>query len=424
MAGDEGKTEKPTPKRLREARKEGQFPRTMDAPTWLGIAGGTSMLPYTVSRLAQTFEDLFGRLPDVAAKGTPPAALAVLADLPLAVVLDVAPLALAASFGAVAGAAAQGVHPSSKALKPQFKRMNPMQGIKRMFGPKALWEALKSLAKVIVISIVVWSMAKTLVPQLVGAGVVPWQTTLENARSGLMTLLWTATATGLVLALADYAYQRRTVMKQLRMSHHDIKQEMKQTEGDPMVKGAIRARQLAMSRNRMLSAVSDANVVLVNPTHYAVALKYQPSKGAPRVVALGTDALALKIREKAREARVPVVEDKPLARLLYRVCDLGDEIPAELYLAVARILAFVMAAGKPTRTSSPRRAPSRTSDAKLPELPAKSQLRARRAREDREARQAVRPGGGSAGAPGASAGTPGAAAGAAADAPIAPVTRV
>jgi flagellar biosynthetic protein FlhB len=202
----------------------------------------------------------------------------------------------------------------------------------------------------------------------------------------MMTLLWATTVTGLILALFDYGYMRHTVMKQLRMSPHDIKQEMKQSEGDPMMKGAIRSRQLAMSRNRMLSAVADADVVLVNPTHFAVALSYQPHRGAPRVVARGAGALALKIRERAKEARVPVVEDKPLTRLLYRVCDLGDEIPAELYLAVAKILAFVMAAGRPGRTAGARR-PLTT--ATLPELPAKSVMRSRRARQDRHARAGV-----------------------------------
>jgi flagellar biosynthetic protein FlhB len=252
-----------------------------------------------------------------------------------------------------------------------------------MFGTKAVWEAVKAVAKVIVISGVVWSLARTLVPELVSSGQLPLQATVDRLRSGLTALLWTTVVTGLILALFDYAYMRHTVMKQLRMSHHEIKQEHKQSEGDPLMKGAIRSKQMAMSRNRMLSAVAEADVVLVNPTHFAVALKYEPRKGAPRVVARGAGALALKIRERAREARVPVVEDKPLTRLLYRVCDLGDEIPAELYLAVARILAFVMAAGRPSRAAGARR-PARSGD--LPRLPPRSQLRARRAREDRAAR--------------------------------------
>jgi flagellar biosynthetic protein FlhB len=178
-------------------------------------------------------------------------------------------------------------------------------------------------------------------------------------------------------------------MKQLRMTLREVKDEHRQTEGDPMVKGAIRSRQMAMSRNRMLAAVTEADVVLVNPTHYAVALRYDRHRGAPRVVAKGVGTLALKIRERAREHRVPVVEDKPLTRLLYGICDLEDEIPAELYAAVARILAFVMSAGKPSRTATPRR-PATTAPP-LPEL-SKVELRTRRARERRGDRRSARTG--------------------------------
>ena len=158
---------------------------------------------------------------------------------------------------------------------------------------------------------------------------------------------------------------------------------MKQQEGDPQLKGAIRSKQIAMSRNRMMAAISTANVVLVNPTHLSVALRYRPGGGAPTVVAKGAGAVALKIREVARENRVPVVEDKPLARTLFRICDLNDEIPAELYLAVARILAYVMAAGRPGSKAGASR--PRPSD--LPALPTRAEIRGRRTRELRAARR-------------------------------------
>jgi flagellar biosynthetic protein FlhB len=278
------------------------------------------------------------------------------------------------------------VYLTSKTLKPKFSRLSPKQGLKRMFGPKAAWEAVKSLAKVATIGVVVFVIGKSLVPGLLGTGLVPLGVTVDRLRHGVEMLLWSAAVTGLVLALADYAYQRRTVMKELRMTPREIRDEMRQSEGDPLMKGAIRSRQMAISRNRMLSAVSGADVVLVNPTHYAVALKYDRAKGAPRMVAKGTDALALKIREKAREHRVPIVEDKPLARTLHRVCDLDDEIPAELYLAVARILAFVMAAGRPSARAGTRRTGTATP---VPDLPTRSALRARRSREKRDARRAA-----------------------------------
>jgi flagellar biosynthetic protein FlhB len=353
MADDPGKTEKPTPRRLRKARQEGQFPRTQDAATWLAVIAAAAMLPRTAQLLIDDVRAGFARLGTVSADPSPVRALQALQSVP-------------------------------KTLVPKFSRLSPKQGLKRMFGVRSAWEALKSLVKVLVIGLVVYTMARGLVPALM-AGTMPLGVVVDRTRSGLQTMLWSVALAGLVMAGADYAFQRRMVMKQLRMTPREIKDEAKQTEGDPQLKSAIRSRQMAISRNRMLSQVARSDVVLVNPTHYAVALKYEPAKGAPRVVAKGVDNLALKIRRIAHENRVPVVEDKPLARTLYRICDLDDEIPVELYLAVARILAFVMSAGKPGRWAGTTRRPG--SGEKLPDLPAKAVLRARRARQVREARQ-------------------------------------
>ena len=383
MAQD-GKTEKPTARRLRDARKEGQFPRTPDPATWLGIAAGTALVPHGLGVLREQVGRMLATLPDVAADPTPARALAAVSGLPSAVLTAAAPVGLAAVAAAVLATAVQGVHPTTKTLRFKASRLSPKQGLKRMLGVRAAWEALKALLKVTVIAVVVLSLARSLVPQLLAGGPLPVPVALGVLGSGLRTLIWTVTVTGLLLALGDYAFQRRSVMKQLRMTPREIKDENRQTEGDPMVKGAIRAKQMAMSRNRMLAAVANADVVLVNPTHYAVALRYEAGRGAPRVVAKGTDALAAKIRERAREHRVPVVEDKPLARLLHRVCDVDDEIPAELYAAVARILAFVFSLRRPG-SGVPRPGPST-----LPELPTRNALRVRRSRERREGRREVR----------------------------------
>jgi flagellar biosynthesis protein FlhB len=327
------------------------------------------------------------QLPEVANDPTTGRAFAVASQLPKAVLYGAGPMCGAAALAALLATAAQGVHPSSKAMKPKFSRMNPGQGLKRMFGPKAAWEAVKSLLKTAVIGAVVWTLGKDLVPELVTAGAAPLGSTVARVQDGVMNIIWASVLAGVVIAGADYGYQRHTVMKQLKMSMHEIKQEHKQQEGDPQVKGQIRQKQMAMSRNRMLSAVPTADVVLVNPTHLAIALKYQPGAGAPRVVAKGAGGTALKIRELAREHRVPVVEDKPLARVVYRVCELEEEIPSELYTAVARILAFVMQAGKPGPRDGARRSAETTP---VPELPTRAQLRARRTREVREAREGAR----------------------------------
>lgn len=385
MSEKDGKTEQPTQKKIRDGRKEGQFPRTPDASTWLGIAGGAAALPWTGRLVMDDVKATLARLPEVANDPSPERMLGALTHLPVAVLLCAGPMCLGAAVGAILGAAAQGVHPSAKALHFKGNRLSPKEGIKRMFGPKALWEAAKALLKVVTIAVVVVVLARSLLPDLL-THALPLAAVTERTKDGLETLIWASAVVGMGLAGADWAVQRRQVMKQLMMTPREVRDEMKQTEGDPLVKGAIRSKQMAMSRSRMLTAVVDADVVLVNPTHFAVALKYEPARGAPRVVAKGAGALALKIRERAREAKVPVVEDKPLTRTLYRVCDLGDEIPHELYLAVARILAFVMAAGRPG-TPAPRR-PGPTTD--LPDLPSKSALRARRAREQRDARSGSR----------------------------------
>ena len=386
MPDDTGKSEAPTPKRRRDARKEGQFSRTQDASMWVSLACAVAVLPLTASRTSNEFSQLLHRLPEVAADPTTANALDVIADLPMAVVKAALPVIGAAAAGALIVTAAQGVHPSAKALKPKFSRLSPKSGIKRMFGVQALWEAVKALVKVTVIALAVYGAGKGMVAALMGGGVASIATTTAKAWSGLRSVLWAAVVAGGVLAVADYAYQRRRVTKQLKMSPREIKDENRQTEGDPMIKSAIRGRQLAMSRNRMLSAVSTADAVVVNPTHVAVAIKYEAGRGAPRVVAKGAGSLAAKIRERAREHRVPIMEDKPLARALYRVCDVGQEIPMELYMAVARILAFVMATAAGRAAAVPR---PRESD--LPELPTRGQLHARKLKEQRQARAATQP---------------------------------
>jgi len=384
VADDAGKTEKPTPRRLREARREGQFPRTPDAAIWASLAAATAVMPLAARWTEDSFRRMFARLPDVVADPEPARAFQVLSDVPGAILRGAGLICGIASFAALAATAAQGVHPSTKALKPKFSRMNPAQGVKRMFGPRAAWEGLKSLLKVTVIGVAIGVVGRNVVPDLAGSGARPLGSSVDAVRHAFTTIVWAAVVAGVLLAAADYAYQRRTVMKQLRMSMFEIKQEHKQSEGDPQVKAAIRQKQLQMSRNRMLQNIATADVVVVNPTHLAVALKYQPGAGAPRVVAKGAGAIALKIRELAREHRVPVIEDRPLCRVIYRVCELDEEIPAELYAAVARILAFVMSAGRPSATAGARR-PS--TSVPVPELPTRAELRARRARQVREARE-------------------------------------
>jgi flagellar biosynthetic protein FlhB len=174
------------------------------------------------------------------------------------------------------------------------------------------------------------------------AGRLPLGSLLAVVKDATIGLIRAASVAGIVMAAADYFVVRRRTNKQLRMTKEEVKQENKNAEGDPLIKAQIRARQMAMARNRQMADVPTADVVLVNPTHVAVALRYEPTKGAPRVVAKGQGPLATKIRELAAEHRIPMVQDVPLARALHGGCEVGAEIPAEFFGAVAKVLAFVM----------------------------------------------------------------------------------
>jgi flagellar biosynthesis protein FlhB len=201
---------------------------------------------------------------------------------------------------------------------------------------------VKALLKTSALTLVVVLSVRRLVPTVMGSGSLPVSSLLSICVSTALSVLRYAAVAGLVMAAADYAVVRKRNNKQLKMTKQEVKEELKSSEGDPRLRGAVRSRQLAMRRNRMMADVPHADVVVVNPTHVAVALRYDPSRGAPRVVAKGADHVAARIRALAEENRVPMVSDVPLARTLYQACDLGQEIPADLYKAVATVLAFIM----------------------------------------------------------------------------------
>jgi len=341
-AGGE-KTEAPTPKKLKEGRQQGQVARSSDLGAWLGVGAAALVLPVVARGTQGAVVELLAGLGAVADDPEPARALAALTTSLGRCARALAPLMAVTVVVAVGAAAAQGgLNFATKAAKPQFSRLNPAKGFKRIMGPQAWWEALKSLLKTVVLGIVLYQVVSGLTPFLLGSGSMPLAATLQAVAGGTSDLIRTAVVAGLVLAAVDYVVQRRRVGKQLRMSKKEIADEYKQSEGDPHLKGAVRSRQLAMSRNRMMSDVAKADVVLVNPTHVAVALRYDPAAGAPRVVAKGAGVVAAKIRERATEHRVPMVEDVPLARALHAACDIGQEIPSDLYAAIAQVLAFVM----------------------------------------------------------------------------------
>jgi flagellar biosynthesis protein FlhB len=227
-------------------------------------------------------------------------------------------------------------------VKPTLKKLNPLPGIKRMFGGHGLWEATKAVIKTAALGTVVVVTSDKAQALVSSSGALPLSAVTATFTDSAVLMIRVVAVTGLVIAVADYVVARRQTMKQLKMTKYEIQQEHKSSEGDPHVKAQRRAAQMAMSRNRMMTEVAGADVLLVNPTHVAVALKYQPDRGAPRVVAKGADEVATRLRERAAEARVPLVQDVPLARALHASCEIGQEVPAQLFTAVARVLAFVM----------------------------------------------------------------------------------
>jgi flagellar biosynthetic protein FlhB len=337
------KTEQPTAQKLKKAKQEGQIGRSQDVGAWVGMLAASIVLPRTMGSAMDHARELMARLPDVIADPDPAVALDMLKDGLLSAAWAVLPLALTMMAVGVAAAGAQGgIRVATKLFIPKFSRLNPLPGFKKMFGPQALWEGTKALIKTGVLAGVLYLTMKDIVPVLMTAGQLQLRSLLGVINDTVLSIIRAASVAGIVMAAADYFVVRRRTNKQLRMTKEEVKQENKNTEGDPHVKGQIRQRQMAMSRNRMMSEVPKADVVLVNPTHVAVALRYEPSKGAPRVVAKGAGTVAAKIRELASENRIPLVQDVQLARALHKSCEVGAEIPAEFFGAVAKVLAFVM----------------------------------------------------------------------------------
>jgi flagellar biosynthetic protein FlhB len=334
------KTEKPTAKRKKDARKDGQIARTNDLGGWLLVLVATWVLPMMVRSGYERSVSLFTDAGDIAVAGDGDL-IGFLGDAVMRGIAIMAPMVLLAMLIGV-GAQVVQIGWAPKKLKPDLKKLDPVKGVKNMMGPRLLWEAAKNVLKVGAITTLSIGPIREVWELLVAGGrgmSVP--ATAGVIADTTVGFLRDVALLGLVIAAADYAASKRRTDKQVKMTKQEVKEEHKQQEGDPHVKGQVRARQMAMSRNRMMAQIPSADVVLVNPTHIAVALRYDPTKGAPQVVAKGAGAIADRIRELATESAVPIVRDVPLARTVYRICEIDGYIPTELYEAVARILAFV-----------------------------------------------------------------------------------
>ncbi len=327
---------------MKEVRSKGQLSKSQDVTAWLGVGAAAAMLPATIAAGADAGRVQAAVFETLAADPEPALAVEALGTGLESIATTIGPLLLVVLVVVLLGAATQGgIH--FKKFTGKFEQFNLVTGAKRTFGVQALWQGAKALMKTAVVGLVLFVVVQGLAPVLMTAGGLPIAALLEAAGASSASLLQSAVAAGLILAVADVFVIMRRNRKKTRMTKQEVKDENKSTDGDPLIKSQRRSRQLAMSRNRMIANVGSADVVLVNPTHFAVALKYEPGKSAPRVVAKGAGAIAVRIRERAESGRVPVVRDVPLARALHAACEIGQEIPVELYNAVARVLAFVMA---------------------------------------------------------------------------------
>ena len=363
MTGE--KTEKPTPKKRKESRKEGQVPRTPELGAWATVLLVGLVLPSLMGREMESLRGLLTRAMSSPRDASIASATVLLRDGAFHAAIALLLLSSGVMLIGVSAALSQGgFFLATKSVKPSFGKLNPLKGAKRMFGPQGLWEGAKMLLKSALVGFFVWGAVRSLMPLL--GGMVPIPVMLDEIGNHALALIRNVALVGLLMAALDYGMQRRRIGKQTRMTKDEVKQEHKQSEGDPMLKGAIRSRQLQMARNRMFADIPMADAVLVNPTHIAIALRYDPEKGAPRVLARGAGAIALRIRETAKESRVPVVQDIPLARALYTSTRVGQEIPAELFEAVAQVLAFVISRRTKGQSGGEHRSPRRETE--LPDV--------------------------------------------------------
>ncbi len=346
MADDAEKTEDATPKKKEDARRKGQVAQSRDVSTVLLLMAAAFALssPLGVDLSATVYETartIWGGsliVPDSVEDFH-----AIFLKLGLVILTSLAPFALIFMVVGMASNLAQiGWMISPEALRPKFEKLNPISGLKRMVSMDRLYELAKSIFRlIVVVSVLVWLLAPVLPDVLTHIGASPVAIgTLGGAL--LKRTIWTVLGIFAVFAAVDYIWQRYQHEKRLRMTKQEVRDEAKQREGDPKVKSRIRQIQREVAQRRMFEAIADADVVVVNPTHFAVALQYRPpEQSSPKVLAKGRNHVALRIRRRAEELGIPIVENPPIARLLYSTAKIDREIPEDLYQAVAEVLAYV-----------------------------------------------------------------------------------
>jgi len=343
----ESKTEDATPRKLEEARKKGDTAKSPDVASALSLAGAAAVLLMAGGWFATSMAEQL--LPFIAAPhrmlggldagaGVEIGAMAVWALTPF-----LGAVMLATIIGGVGGNVAQsGLVFSGEKLKPKLEKLSPIKGFQRIFGPDGIVQFLKTLLKLTAVCVVCWMVLKPHANELANMAAMSPAMILPFARDLAISLIVSALIFLGFTAGADFIWQKFRFAKRMRMTKEEVKEDFKQSEGDPHVKAKLKQIRSQRSRQRMMQNVPTATVIVTNPTHYSVALRYEDGDAAPVCVAKGVDALALRIREKAREHDVPIVENVPLARALYAAVEVDEIIPREHFEAAARVIGFVM----------------------------------------------------------------------------------
>jgi flagellar biosynthetic protein FlhB len=343
---DSQKTEEPTQRRLDDAREQGDIVKSGEVTTFMTLAGGALVIAALGHGAAQNFAGYFRVFLEQ------PDQFVINSDSIMELMRHIlmglgfvlaAPLALMTGAGLAGHLLQNRPNFAAERIKPDLSKISPMKGFKRMFGLDGLTNLVKGLIKMAIVGAAVWT---TLWPER-GAITSVFDLSPDQIAGEMIHLLMKVILATLavlaVMAALDYFLQRYQFLKRNRMSRQDIKDEFRQSEGDPAVKAKIRQIRTERARRRMMAAVPKATVVIMNPTHFAIALKYEAGKTpAPVCVAKGTDALALRIRDVAKENSVPVIENPPLARALYAAIDIDEAVPPEHYKAVAQVISYVM----------------------------------------------------------------------------------
>lgn len=339
------KTEPATGRKREDTRNEGRVAKSMDVNSVVVLLVCLVMLkvagPWVMQGLSSMIHDTLANLHSQPVSVETLSSLAAQYGIRMAV-LCLPFAAVAGAAGLVANVAQVGLRITTKQMQPNLNKLNPIQGVARFFSPRILVELLKSILKLGAVGYIAYTRVKSEFPRMADLSSLP----PGEAGAMVVQICWrlaiTAWLVMLVIAILDYVYQRFAFERSIMMTKQEVKDEYKRTEGDPKIKSKIRQRQFDLVRSRMIHAIPTADVVITNPTHIAVAVKYDAAQmAAPVVVAKGQRLLAEKIKSIAAANGVPVVENVPVARLLYKLVEVGSPIPEQLYQAVAEILAFV-----------------------------------------------------------------------------------